>query len=464
MKKILFLLVLLFFLFVKSYCQPSSERIKPNDILNISFKEAPDLNKVVRVSKDGTILLKLLGKIYVENLSVEEATLKIAQLLKQYYFLDTTVTIKIEKESFQAEEYPEEYLDKPYMFEDLAKSIKENLLFQTEQIPIYKIMPYDTLKISVYGEPDLSATLKVSEEGTIRYALLGEIKVEGLTADEAAKKIEELLKKGYLVNPKVSVSVEEHAKIFVFGEVNQPGSYEIKGPLTLVDAIVLAGGLKEEANPYRIKVVRVFSPFKGAKQPIREFVVDLKKEGKGFYLYPLDKIIIEKYGKIFIVGAVKNPGVYKLERSDLTISDAITFLAGGPLDNANISAICVTRAEGNEKKEYIINLFKKDGADFIIKEEDRILIKKYEDISVFGQVKKPGNYSYKRGLSVVDIINLAGGFTDIADKNAVRIVRKVNGKKKSIKVPVGYILKSGDKSKDVLLEPADTVVVPESWL
>ncbi|MCM8787710.1 MAG: polysaccharide biosynthesis/export family protein [Candidatus Omnitrophica bacterium] len=456
MKKILFLFVLLFFLVVRGYC----DKIKPDDTLNISFKDAPDLNKIVRVSKDGTILLKLLGQIYVENLSTQEAALKIAQLLKQYYFLDTTVTVSIEKTSSQSEEY----LDKPYMFDNITKPTKDIASFDTEQIPVYKIMPYDTLKISVYGEPDLAATVKVSEEGTIRYALLGEIQVGGLTADEVAKKIEELLKKGYLVNPKVSVEVEEHAKVFVFGEVNQPGSYEIKGSLALVDVIVLAGGLKEEANPYRIKVVRVFSSSKDAKQPIREFVVNLEKEGKSFYLHPLDKIIVEKYGRIFIVGAVKNPGIYKLERSDLTIFDAITFLAGGALENADLSAISVTRTEGGEKKEYVINLFEKDASNFLLKEDDRVLIKKYEDVSVFGQVRKPGNYPYKRGISVVDIISLAGGFTDIADRNAVKIVRKVNGKKKTIKVPVGYILKSGDKSRDVLLEAGDTVVVPESWL
>jgi polysaccharide export outer membrane protein len=450
MKKALFLFFILGFCFQGVYPQAESigGKIKPKDTLQISVEGNPDLSKTVRVSDEGTIHYPLLGTVAVAGLSAGEAAGTMAELFKKYYFLNSKVSVSLspsrEKESFTPS--------------------PGTVVYEEEgHLPVYKIMPYDTLQISVYGEPDLSATVKVSEEGMIRYALLGEIKVDGLTSDEASRKIEELLKKGYLVNPQVNVVIEEHGKVYIFGEVNQPGSYELKGPLTLVDVIVLAGGLKEEANATRIKVIRVYKEA-GQEKPIKEYIIDLDKEGKSFYLYPLDKVFVEKYGRIYVVGAVKNPGVFKLERSDLTPQDAINFLAGGPLDNADLSSVTILRDENGTKKEYVLDLINSEAASFLLKEEDRVAVKVYENISVFGQVRKPGSYPFRKEITVIEAISLAGGFTEVADTNGVKVIRGKEKKKKTIKVPAGYILKSGDKSRDIKLEGGDTIVVPESWL
>jgi len=446
MKRLLILII-----FIPLVCFSLDYKVKKKDILEVSVEQAPDLNKTLVVSEKGTIRFPLLGEIEVEGKTLDEVRDLIKNLLKKYYFMDYKVNVSL-KEKSTTETSIES-------IEEIPFDAKEYSIKQEGSIPTYRINPYDTLQISVYGEPDLSTTVVVSDQGTIRYALLGEIKVEGLSTTEVAAKIEELLKKGYLVNPKVNVTVTEYSKVSVFGEVNQPGSYELKGPLTLLDVIVLAGGLKESANPSKIKVIR---SYKSKAGEIKEYILDLEREGKSFYLYPLDKIILEKYGLIFITGAVKSPGAFKLEKSNISCLDAITFLAGGALDNANLSKVKVIRQEKNEKKEYIINLL--EDASFIVKENDKIVVDTYKDISIFGQVKKPGNYPYKYGMTVVDAITLAGGFTDIADTNGVKVVREFEGEKKTIKVPVGYILKTGDRKKDIPLEEKDTIIVPESWL
>jgi len=443
MKRLLILII-----FIPLVCFSLDYKVKKKDTLEVSIEQAPDLNKTLVVSDKGTIRFPLLGEIEVEGKTLDEVRDLIKNLFKKYYFMDYKVNVSLKEKSTTETSIEETSFD-----------AKEYSIKQEGSMPTYRINPYDTLQISVYGEPDLSTTVVVSDQGTIRYALLGEIKVEGLTTTEVASKLEELLKKGYLVNPKVNVTVTEYSKVSVFGEVNQPGSYELKGPLTLLDVIVLAGGLKESANPSKIKVVR---SYKSKAGEIKEYILDLEKEGKSFYLYPLDKIIIEKYGLIFITGAVKSPGAFKLEKSNISCLDAITFLAGGALDNANLSKVKVIRQEKNEKKEYTLNLL--EDTSFIVKEGDKIVLDTYKDISIFGQVKRPGNYPYKYGMTVVDAITLAGGFTDIADTNNVKVVRDVGGKKKTIKVPVGYILKTGDRKRDIPLEEKDTIIIPESWL
>ncbi|MFH1876732.1 MAG: polysaccharide biosynthesis/export family protein [Candidatus Omnitrophota bacterium] len=459
MKKIV---IGLFFLVigVMAVCaQPSPfvEAIQPADTLQIAVEGQPDLSKTIKVASDGTMRYPYLGVIGIAGLSTSDAAKQIEGLLKQYYFMDVKVTIN--RSGVAAlEAVPAADGEGPVVFYERDIIVEQS----SGQVPIYKISPYDTLQISVYGEPDLTATVKVSEDGTVRYALLGEIKVGGLTASDASKKIEGLLKNGYMLNPQVNVLIEDYGKVFIYGEVNQPGSYELKGPLTLVDVVVLAGGLKEEANPSRVKVVRVYRD-PGEIRPIKERILDLQKEGRNFYLQPLDKIIVEKYGRIYIVGAVKNPGAFKLERSDLTIGDAINFLAGGAVDNADLSTVSVNRQEAGGKKEYTLNILDNMAADFFLKEEDRIIVTTYQDISIFGQVRKPGNYIYTLGMTVTDAIGTAGGFTDVADTNGVKVIREQEKRKKTIKVPMGYILKTGDKSRDIILQGGDTIVVPESW-
>lgn len=332
---------------------------------------------------------------------------------------------------------------------------QEEAILSEENILSYQIKPGDTLEISVYGEPDLNKTMKVSEEGKINYPFIGEVKIAGFTIEDASTKIEELLMDGYFVKPQVSVFVKEYAKFFVVGAVNNEGGYELKGNLALLDAIALVGGVKENADISKVKVIRKSN---GTQ---KEYIIDLNAQGKDFFLAPLDRIIVEEFGKISVLGEVNRSDSYYLGKN-ANLFNAIAR-AGGAKPNANISAIQVKRKEGGEMKEYIVSL-EKDGERFVLKSGDTIFIKPYEKISVLGQVTRPGSYDFKPGLMAVDVIAMAGGFTEIANKNAVRVIRETKeSKKKIFYVPAGDILKSGDKSKDVTLKEGDTVAVDESF-
>jgi polysaccharide export outer membrane protein len=324
----------------------------------------------------------------------------------------------------------------------------------TDRMPTYKIKAGDTLEISVYGEPDLNKTVKVSEDGKISYPFIGEIKVINLTIRGASDKIEELLKEGYFVNPQVSIFVSEYAKFFVVGAVRQEGRYELKGNLTLIEAISLAGGISDNADPSKIKVIR-----QGGSQE-QEYIIDLDTQGKTFEIEAMDRIIVEKFGKISVLGEVNRPDNYFLKK-DTALFDALAQ-AGGARDNANLNKIAITRKDGNKTKEYTVDL-NIEGKNFILKPGDAIFVKPYEKISVLGAVNRAGSYEYKTGLTVVDAIALAGGFTEVANRNAVKVIRETkDGRRKTFSVPIGDILSSGDKSRDLLLEEGDTVSVSES--
>jgi len=317
----------------------------------------------------------------------------------------------------------------------------------------YRISPGDTLEITVYDEPDLNKVVRVSEEGKVLLFLVGEVKIEGLTAGRAASRIEKLFKKDYLVNPQVNVFIREYSKFFVLGEVNKEGAYELKGNFTLHDAIALSKGAKEAADLSKVRVIRKEGGIE------KEFVVNLNREGRGFSLKPLDRIIVEESGKISVLGDVVKPGSYYLKQ-DMTLYDAIV-LAGGAKENANLAKIRIERKGSNKGVGNEVDLGI-GAASYLLVKGDRIFVDSYKKIFILGQVYRPGSYDFEKDLAVIEAIALAGGFTENANKNDVQVIRVENGQKKSTKVPVKRILRSGDRTSDILLKEGDTVQVGES--
>lgn len=128
-----------------------------------------------------------------------------------------------------------------------------------QQTEAYRLAAGDRVAISVYGEPDLSMSVTLDDDGLMRYPFLGEIQVTGLTVPGLEHLIADGLRGDYLINPEVTVRVEEYRPFFLKGEVNSPGSYEYQPGLTLEKALVLGGGLSPRAARSKIEVKRANS-------------------------------------------------------------------------------------------------------------------------------------------------------------------------------------------------------------
>jgi polysaccharide export outer membrane protein len=124
----------------------------------------------------------------------------------------------------------------------------------------YRISPADVLEINVFQETDLKAILRVSNEGTIVFPLIGTVPVGGMTPQEAAHALQARLAQGYLINPQVSVIVQEFSKrsFTVLGEVQKPGSYDMpdQQEVNVLQAIGIAGGYTRIANPSKVILMR----------------------------------------------------------------------------------------------------------------------------------------------------------------------------------------------------------------
>ena len=113
----------------------------------------------------------------------------------------------------------------------------------------------DLVSIKVYGEDDLSVETQLNDLGVISFPFLGELEVFGLTVTEVQEKIETGLKEGFLVNPKVSVTVVTYRRFYVNGEVRQPGGFAFFPGLTVRKAISLAGGFTPRAAQNKIYII-----------------------------------------------------------------------------------------------------------------------------------------------------------------------------------------------------------------
>ena len=220
----------------------------------------------------------------------------------------------------------------------------------------YNISPHDELQINVYGEPDLTKTVRVAADGTISYPLLGRVKVERLTAQSLEEKLGKLLSdNGYIVNPQVSVYVERFSSISILGEVRNPGSYELKGKLSIMDAIAQAGGFNIDADINNVKILRYEE---NQQKTIQVRLGDLKKgiEGTEIALRPNDTIFVEKIGKVTVLGEVTRPGTFEL-KDKLTVLEAIA-MAGGFTNIAAINSTRIIREppSGSKKKVIKINV------------------------------------------------------------------------------------------------------------
>ncbi|MBI1273562.1 MAG: polysaccharide export protein [Alphaproteobacteria bacterium] len=120
----------------------------------------------------------------------------------------------------------------------------------------YRLGAGDRLRVTVFGEPDLSGDFEVDSTGRLSMPLIGQVQATNTTISQVSKAIESLLSQGYLRDPKVSIDVLNYRPFFILGEVMKPGSYPYVNGLTVVNAVALAGGYTYRADKGDITIVR----------------------------------------------------------------------------------------------------------------------------------------------------------------------------------------------------------------
>jgi polysaccharide export outer membrane protein len=233
------------------------------------------------------------------------------------------------------------------------------------------------LDIRIYGSPELSETLRVSNTGEVNLPLIGTVTLSGLTSAQAESEIERLyVKGGYLRKPHANILIKEFATqgVSVLGEVAKPGIYPLLGSRRLYDVLSAAGGTTNRAG-------RVISIAHRA-DPGKPELVALSNDPSllaraNVDIEPGDTVMVSKSGIVYVTGDVRLPGGYVLEQNEnLTVLQAIA-LAQGLNSTASLKSVRIIRRSRGNFEEIPVQLkaiMAAKSPDVPLKNEDVLLV------------------------------------------------------------------------------------------
>jgi polysaccharide export outer membrane protein len=156
----------------------------------------------------------------------------------------------------------------------------------------YRLAAGDKLRVEVYKDAQLSQSLQIRPDGKVTLPLIGDIVAVDLTPIQLRDRISTSLKE-YITNPVVTVIVVEASPttVYVMGEVTTPGSIPMRGPMTVLQALAMAGGFKEFANT---KAIRILRRAGGKTEETIPFNYNDAIKGKSapVYLMPGDMVVV----------------------------------------------------------------------------------------------------------------------------------------------------------------------------
>ena len=234
----------------------------------------------------------------------------------------------------------------------------------------YMLGPEDMIEITVWGHEDLKRMVPVSLEGTITFPMIGEVRAAGKSTQQLEKELARKLGDGYLKNPQLTVTVKDFKsqKVFVMGEVKSPGTYPVTKENNLLFALSQAGGFTKDAGE-EVVVIRPRDPVKqGKMMTLEEAAADKKttilrvnlKDALGgdrkdnIPIRDGDSIIVPKMPFFFVMGEVKKPGQFPLERGT-TVLNGIS-IGGGLTEKAAPNRTKIVREVEGKKTEIKVNM------------------------------------------------------------------------------------------------------------
>lgn len=428
---------------------PKNFILGPDDVLSISLTGLNERNIDALIDAQGNTQLPYAGIISLSGLTIEQAAERIKLKLKKVYPAINSGTTQVNISLSN------------------VKSIRVSIIGEASRPGDYTISSLASFFNVLYlsGGP--------SQNGSLR-------KIEIIRNNKVAATVDfySFLQNGIL-SKEIRLQDQDvirfpiyNKRVFITGEVKRPAIYELVEKETLTDLIKYAGGLGDSAANNPAKVIQIGDHERLLKDvAVSDFNNYIPHNADSVFI---DKVSLSFSNKIAINGAVYNPGSYA-QINGITVGDLIKK-AGGIINNTTISKGIIKRSRFGAEKEMISfnvsDIVGKKIADIALIANDSVLIVSKDSlrdnplISIAGLVRKPGDYVFHRGMTIEDLIVLAGGFNTNADNNKVQISRLQKNRADTLANQLENIITVGvdtnyKTENSITLEPFDYILVPE---
>jgi protein involved in polysaccharide export with SLBB domain len=338
----------------------------------------------------------------------------------------------------------------------------------------YVIGPGDVIQVSVWQYDQFNGTMTVGPDGKITMNLLGDIPIAGLTREQAKKEITERLSKFVIEGAEVTVSVVQFnsQKILVIGAVTTPQTITFSTPPSIIEAVMVQSMPASNADLTAVQIIRADST-----EPITVNLNEALQSGKTVQLPKLragDTIFVPKKKEealpadaeepaervprtvddtsaiptsqtpqesaqeefvIHVIGEVRTPSSYNFSKAPSLTE--VLLQAGSVLDSTTLKYVRIIRGDP-DTEDKVLHV---DMEKYLTEGDSSLLPKLYsgdtvyipdvtyermKDVSIIvtGEVLNPGTYRTRGSMSILDAISLAGGLTEDADTENIRLTKE----------------------------------------
>jgi polysaccharide export outer membrane protein len=354
---------------------------------------------------------------------------------------------------------------KPFGY-DLFKGLPSTFAPVSDiQVPVdYVVGPGDTLEIQLYGNDPALYELTVQRDGRINFPKLGPIMVSSMNFDEARAAIEQRVSK-QLMGSRVSVTMGDlrSIRVFVLGEAEKPGSYTVSGLSTMTNALFVSGGVKTIGSLRNIQLKR------NGRLITTLDLYDLLLRGdtsNDRQLLPGDVIFIPPIGStVSVDGAVRRPAIYEL-KTENTVAQAVE-IAGGLSPDADGKLGQLERILPSRLREmHNVDLTTAQSRTTELANGDKLRIPAIRptlenSVILSGYVFRPGQFEYRPGLRLTDVLGSVDELRPNADQHYIMIRRVLppDDRITAISADLRRALAARGSAADPELQPRDKIYV-----
>ena len=394
---------------------PKNYQVGPGDELSVNIWGASQQNYVLDVSRSGTVTVSNLAPIYVSGLTIDEAETKIINRLTAIY-----AGLRGTRER-PANTYADVSLGQ-------VRSIKVNVVGEVRRPGTYTVSSLASAFNLLYlsGGP--------SQIGSFR----------NIEIERAGEVIALLDVYDYLVggeqNSYIPLQDQDIVRVVPYtnrielkGEVKRPGYFEMKDEESLGEAIRFGGGFTDRAYTHRLKLTRKTSRAKRILDVPEEEISSLTPHNGD--VVTVDSILNRFENRVEVLGAVFRPGEYALTEG-LTVGQLLKKAEGLREDAFTSRALLYRKGEDLSLNVLSIDLrglLTERKRDIALQREDVLRVYSIFDmeeeysVAIDGEVQAPNEFPYMQGMTLEDLIAMAGGLKESASRARVEVARRVKG-------------------------------------